>query len=508
LSRHAWAGPSRLTLKHQHESNRMTSLIELQLLFWIIFSFIINESTAQMSQNMIIRNANVYTVEKQFISDIRIAEGRIVEIGKIIPKDDETAQEIDASGFLVLPGGIDPHVHLTLPESVPNGERWVDDFTTGSWAALAGGITTVGNISFPEMGETPVETLERESRIVAKQAIVDFILHPVIMQPSKAVLEQIPVIASKGHSSIKIFMVTKTFDNHYAEFLEIIRNAGKQGLISMIHCEDESTISAATKMLLSEGKRALKFYAESRPVESEVLATARAIEMCNISGAPIYVVHLSSRKALEICERAVKRNLSVYVETRPMYLHFTKDRFLEPDGPLFVGQPPLRESEDVAYIWQGLARGSVNTIGTDHAPWTREQKLHPSHTITNLRPGVNNLQVMLPLLYSEGVVKGKISIAQFVSLTATNSAKIFGLYPRKGTIAVGSDADLVLWDPNLTRIIHSDQMFSRAGFSVYEGMKVTGWPVITIRRGEVVYQDVKITAQPGSGQLIKRSKTP
>lgn len=476
------------------------------LLLLIICLYNNEKSLLQMSQNLIIRNATVVTSQQRFTKDIRIFKGKIVEIDNMIKKGDESDQEINAESLLVLPGGIDPHVHLTLPGSVPASERWVDDFISGSRAAVAGGITTVGNISFPEIGETPLATLNRESQIVAEQAIVDVMLHPVIIQPSKTVLEEIPQIARQGNSSIKIFMVTKTFENQYADYLKLMKAAGKEGIISMIHCEDYSTISSATNKLVSEGKSSIHYYAESRPVESEVLATHRAIEMCELTGAPIYIVHLSSQQALEVCEQAYSRSLPVYVETRPLYLHFTKERYLESDGALFVGQPPLRKSEDVAYLWQGLATGSIHTIGTDHAPWTREQKLNPSHDITNLRPGVNNLQVMLPVLYSEGVAKGKISLEQFVALTSTNSAKLFGLYPQKGTITVGSDADLVLWDPKLTRVIRGNELYSRAGFSVYEGMEVTGWPVITIRRGEVVYQKGQIIARPGSGRIIKRFK--
>ncbi len=220
-----------------------------------------------MSQNLIIRNATVVTSQQRFTKDIRIFNGKIVVIDNKIKKGNENDQEINAEGLLVLPGGIDPHVHLTLPGSVPASERWVDDFISGSQAALAGGITTVGNISFPEIGETPLATLNRESQIVAEQAIVDVMLHPVIMQPSKTVLEEIPQIARQGNSSIKIFMVTKTFENQYADYLEVMKAAGKEGIISMIHCEDYSTISSATNKLISEGKSSLYYYAESRPVE-------------------------------------------------------------------------------------------------------------------------------------------------------------------------------------------------------------------------------------------------
>ena len=473
----------------------------------IICQYCIEKSSVQMSQNLIIRNATIVTSQDQFRKDIRIRDGKIVEIDNKINRRDNQDQVIDAEGLFVLPGGIDPHVHLTLPESVPEGHRWVDDLISGSKAAFAGGITTVGNISFPELGETPLATLEREEKTVHAQAMVDVILHPVIEQPSKFVLDEIPIMAAQGNTSIKIFMVTRTFESHYSDYLEVLKIAGKVGIISMIHCEDLSSISSATNRLISEGKSSLRYYAESRPVESEVLATKRAVEMCEITGAPVYIVHLSSKQALEVCEQAYTRSLPVYVETRPLYLHFTKERFLEPDGALFVGQPPLRESEDMAYLWNGLANGSIHTIGTDHAPWTRKQKLDPSLNITNLRPGVNNLQVMLPLLYSEGVVKKKITLEQFVALTSTNAAILFGLFPRKGTIAVGSDADLVFWDPDLNRKIRGNELFSRAGFSVFDGMEVPGWPVITIRRGEVVYQNGEITARPGSGQLLKRKGT-
>jgi dihydropyrimidinase len=331
-------------------------------------------------------------------------------------------------------------------------------------------------------------------------------LHPVIMKPSLIPDEEIQRMADEGNTSIKIFMVTQSFDNQYSEFLRVVKSAGKAGMMTMIHCEDTETISKATNRLISEGQGSLYYYAESRPVESEVLATERAVEMCKSTRAPIYVVHLSSKAALQTCEKAYAQSLPLYVETRPLYLHFSKDKFHESDGPLFVGQPPLRDSEDVLYLWQGLARGVIHTIGTDHAPWTREQKMDPTLDIINLRPGVNNLQVMLPMLYSEGVVKQKISCEQFVALTSTNAAKLFGLYPQKGTIAVGSDADLIIWDPNLTKMIEGNKLFSRAGFSVYDGMEVTGWPIITIRRGQIVYQNGEIIAQPGSGKIIKRSK--
>jgi dihydropyrimidinase len=275
-------------------------------------------------------------------------------------------------------------------------------------------------------------------------------------------------------------------------------------ILVMLHCEDQGILSAARRELLAGGRRSLRYYAESRPVEAEVAATERAVAMGEESGAGVYVVHLSCEPALAVCKAARARSLPIYVETRPLYLHFTRERYLGLDGPLYVGQPPLREARDVAALWEGLAQGAIDTIATDHAPWTRQQKLDPTLSIARLRPGVNNLQVMLPLLYSEGVDQGKLSLEQFVALTSTNAARLFGLYPRKGAIAVGSDADLVLWAPTERRRVEGSALFSRAGFSVYEGMEVTGWPMVTLRRGHVVFDEGEITAEPGSGMLLPR----
>jgi dihydropyrimidinase len=380
--------------------------------------------------------------------------------------------------------------------------------TSGSKAALAGGITTVGNISFPQPGETPLATLKRESELVKQQAIADVMLHPVLLPPIEAAIRELPRMAAAGHTSIKVFMCMEEFDRHVSAYLAALQAAGETGILTMIHCEDLPIISAATEALLAEGRGSLRYYAESRPVVSEVIATQRAVGMCEATEAPIYIVHLSSERALRVCEEAQARALPVYVETRPLYLHLTQERYLDPDGAVYVGQPPLREAQDVAALWEGLSKGTVHVMATDHAPWAREQKLDPSLNVANLRPGVNNLQVMLPMLYSEGVLRKKISPEQFVALTSTNAAKLFGLYPHKGTIAVGSDADLVLWELTESRVVRGAELFSRAGFSVYEGTEVTGWPRMTIRRGQLVYKDGRITAQPGSGQLVQRGVCP
>ncbi len=453
--------------------------------------------------DLIIRDGLIATADGVYTGDIRIRGETIAEIGEQLRREADDGDEIDAQGMLVLPGGVDPHVHLTTPPSTPVAERWVDDLTSGSQAALAGGVTTLGNMSLPLPGETPLDTLRRERRHVEQQAIADVMIHPVLLPPVEAALDVLPALVAEGCITLKVFLCTSEFDEHALAYLAALRAAGEAGVLTLIHAEDHAIIAEATRGLLAEGRGALRYYAESRPVIAEVAATQRAVAMCEATGAPIYVVHLSSERALRVCQDARVRGLPVYVETRPLYLHFTKDRYLEPHGPLFVGQPPLREEHDVDALWKGLSAGDIHTVATDHAPWTREQKMDPSMNVSRLRPGVNNLQFMLPLLYSEGVRKGRLSLERFVAVTSTNAARLFGLCPQKGTIAIGVDADLVLWDPDETRKVGEDEIFSRAGFSVYEGWEVTGWPTVTIRRGQVVYQEERITARPGSGQALR-----
>ncbi len=474
--------------------------------------------------DVILRNGLIVTAERRFAADIRVAGGKISQIGPRLTQKGSAALEIDVAGHLVLPGGIDPHVHLSLPRIYSAGSGpWADDFESGSRAALAGGITTLGHMSFPRPSEALLETVEREAEVIRTQAIADLMLHPVIGTPSwtslvlsvlgmqevrdfASLVAELPGLAEAGHPSIKIFMSFEDFDRSFEGYLGVVRAAREAGLLVMVHCEDAATIAQATQELVAQGRAGLEHFAESRPVLAEELATKRAVAMCEETGTPLYLVHLSSERALRVCEAARARGLPIYVETRPLYLHLTRERFQAPDGPLYVGQPPLREAQDVDALWRGLAQGSIQTIATDHVAWTREQKMDPSLSIEDLRPGVNNLQVMLPMLYSEGVRKQRITLERFVAVTSTNAARLFGLYPRKGTIEVGSDADLVIWDPEATKTIHGSNALSRAGFSIYEGWEVTGWPRLTLRRGVVVYQDGQVVGQPGTGQLLTRAK--
>lgn len=450
-----------------------------------------------LAQDLLIHGGTVVTSEGSFPADVAVRDGVVVAVGLDLEAP-PGARRIDASGLLVMPGGVDPHVHL-------GGSR-ADDYRTGSMAALAGGVTTISNFAFPGDGETLAEAVRREEALIDRQAMADIILHPGINDPARQEAEMAGLIPETGQSSVKVFMVSRAFDENVRGYLETLEAAGSAGILTMVHTEDGPILADAVERLTAQGRTSLEYFPDSRPVLGEVVAMQRAVAMAEQTGSPIYAVHVSSRRALRAAQEAQSRGVPVYVETRPIYLHFTRARFDGPDRGLYVGQPPLREQEDQDALWDGLADGSIHVLGTDHVAYTRETKLDPTQTIARHRAGLNNLQVVRPMLFSEGVVQGRISLERFVAVTATNPARLFGLYPRKGVVAPGADADIVLWDPGETRVIRDEDMLSGAGFSVYSGWEVTGWPVVTIRRGEVVYQDGGIVAEPGSGELLRRSR--
>jgi dihydropyrimidinase len=451
--------------------------------------------------DIVVRDGTIVTAGSTGKADIGIRDELIAQIGGEM----SGRIEVDARDKLVLPGGVDMHVHLSAWEPLEAGEEmWVDDFYTGSLAAIAGGITTVGNMTFQWPGETMDASLARDHDSAARHVAVDYVLHPVLGSPTPDSLEEIKDLASRGYASLKIFLSEPEFEAHPDAYLEAMRQAGANGMLTLLHCEDGVVIRCLCRKLLSASRGAQSFWAESRPDYSEQVATERAIAFARATGSPIYIVHLSSRAALDVCRRARAEGLTVYVETRPLYLYLTQEVLKRPDGAKFIGAPPLRSAGDVEALWNGLSDGTIQCVCTDHAPWSLRQKLDPLLDVTSARAGVAELETALPMLYSEGVRRGRITLERFVELVATNPARLFGLYPRKGTIAIGSDADIVVWDPTLRRQIDGATMHSEAGYSVYDGREVQGWPAVTISRGEIVFEEGRVTARAGRGQWIPR----
>lgn len=444
----------------------------------------------------LIRGGLIVNADGQRRADLLIVEGRIAQIAPSIPMT-AAMEVIDARGRLVMPGGIDPHTHLQ--------PAFVDDLTSGSRAALAGGITTLGTFSAPRREETPIAALDRMTALIQEQAIADFILHTNAGNPRAEFLPFLPELVTRGQPSVKVFMVGADFGTYLGAFVQLLEGARDAGIVTLVHCEDGALLAAAVRRLTAEGKTSLANYGESRPVTAEVAATQQATALCESTRAPMHVVHLSSARALESCRAARRLGLPLTVETRPLYIHLTEDAMRGADAPLFVGQPPLRSRDDLEALWTGLLDGSIDFLATDHAPWTREQKMDPALTIARVRPGVSNLQHMLPMYFSESRTR-RMALERFVATTSTNAAKRFGLYPRKGVLAEGSDADLVIWDPNRRDVVRASDDHSNSDYSVYEGREVTGWPEITIRRGEIVARGTTVLASPGSGQLVRRER--
>jgi len=353
--------------------------------------------------------------------------------------------------------------------------------------------------------ETPGAAIAREMAGAAGEAAVDWFLHPILLHPAALPAGEVAALAEGGHASIKMFLSDPELAADEPALLAAASAAQAAGSVTLLHCEDGVMLRQAGEKLIAEGRGAVANFPDARPVAAEVAAVDQAIGIARRTGARIYIVHLSSAAALDRCRRARASGLPVYVETRPLYLHLTRERFAEPDAAKYVGAPPLREPSDRQALWAGLAAGDVDTVCSDHAPWTLEAKLDPALNVVTARQGVADLETLMPMLYSEGVAAGRISLDQFVALTSANAARIFGLYPRKGAIAVGSDADIALWDPGHRRTIDGAHMQSLSGYSVYDGWQVQGWPRFVVRRGQLVLTDGQVTARPGDGQWLRRN---
>lgn len=462
-------------------------------------------TNAQQQAELIIRNGLIVTTEGRTEADLRIRGEKITEIGRNLAAT-AGAREIDARGMLLLPGAVDTHTHLNAqPPNPPNPNANTDDYVSGSAAAFAGGVTTMSNFIPLQEKEEARAYADRVIGQIQKNGMADFFIHVNMGNDPTRFTQQalFDELADRGFVSTgEDFLARASFDINSVGWLKAFRVSGHAGVLSMLHAEDWSIMAEAQERLMAEGRGSLHNFSESAPIISEVIAVQRAVAIAEATGSPIYILHMSSGRALGVAEDAMRRGLMVYVETRPMYLHVTADVYQRPDVGLWIGGPPLRDKWDQDVLWEGIRKGSVHTIGTDHTGYTKAAKLDPTQTIANKRMGINNLQDYRPMLFSEGVVKRRITLEQFVAVTATNAAKLFGMYPRKGTIQVGSDADIVVWDQTMKKTLRDQDEFSNAKYSSYAGWEVTGFPKTTIRRGEVVYDNGKVLAKPGSGKFI------
>jgi dihydropyrimidinase len=433
-------------------------------------------------------------------ADVGVVAGKIAKVAP--PGALEPAQRtIDARGMLLIPGAVDPHTHL---DAEMFSSHTIDDFQSGTTAAAAGGVTTIVDYAFQAQGGTLADAIEKWHAKARDRAIIDYSFHVALLDPSPEAIAEIPRVVERGVTSIKIFMM-QGFEARARDYLRAFKVAGESGALLAIHAEDEHLIGFCTERLLAAGKRDVTHFAASRPPLSEAAAVRRALSMTELAATPAYFVHLSSREAIDEIRRARASGRVVLAETRPIYLYLTEERFLEPNGAKYVGYPPLRTAEHRDAIWAALADGTVDVVATDHCSWTLERKISADR-FTRMPPGMSNLETLVPMLYSEGVAKGRLSISRWVDLTATNAAKIFGMYPRKGAIVEGGDADLVIFDPNRKVVIDSREMHSRADYDPFDGFEITGWPKMTIARGVPIVTDRKVDAPRGRGEFVARDR--
>jgi dihydropyrimidinase len=459
--------------------------------------------------DVVIHGGTVVTADETLRCDVGIQDGRVAALGR----DLEAPREmIDATDLLVLPGGIDSHVHLAQPSGP--GIVMADDFESGTRSAAFGGNTLVMPFCIQEKGKSLRAALAEYHAKADGKCYVDTSFHLVISDPSESVLgQELPAVVADGYSSFKIFMTYEALKLADYEILQVLAVARENGALVMVHAENDDAIRFLAERLERAGRTEPYGHALSRPVPVEREATHRAISLAELLDVPIMIVHVSNGQAMEEIARAQARGLKIYGETCPQYLVLKASDIagLDTGAAKLVCSPPPRDEKSQNECWDGLRRGVFSVFSSDHCPFRFDdpQGKRAPRGRDNFRyvpNGIPGVETRLPILFSEGVGKGRITLEQFVALTSTNHAKMYGLYPRKGTIEVGADADVVLWDPaRTTRISHSI-LHDACDYTPYEGLEVTGWPVLTMVRGRVVVRDGKLVGARGFGQHLPRER--
>lgn len=448
--------------------------------------------------------------------DIGIKDGRIAAIAESIT---DAAQVIDAGGLLVLPGGVDSHCHIeetsrggyTMSDGEPQITVNEESFVTASTSAFAGGTTSV--VCFiPQWKGFGVWERYVDARKRGETGMLDFAFHQIISDPTDVVMKQeVPKLVAEGVRSLKVFLTYEPLHLGDAEYIKVLLAAREHGCLVTVHCENFDAIGWRTRALLDAGMTGPKYHAWSRPRVVEREATHRAIALAELVDQPIQVFHVSCEDAAEEIARAQARGVKVWGETCPQYVTLTAADMDRAgfEGAKFVCSPAPRDTAEHARIWEMIRRGTLDIVSSDHCGFSYEGDKGKGSagrgaSFEKIPNGIPGLAARLPIIFSEGVSKGRISIEKFVELTSTNPARLMGLYPKKGAIQPGADADLVLWDPAKKVTITNALMQHAIDYTPYEGLEVTGWPISTIRRGEVVMRDGKVQAEPGTGRFLPR----
>lgn len=455
--------------------------------------------------DLVVRNACVATASDTFKADIGVLDGRISQLGVGLGRGEK---EIDAAGRIVTPGGVDAHCHLDQPMAPP--VRMADNFDTGTRAAACGGTTTVIPFAAQEKGQSLRAAVDDYHQRANGRAHVDYAFHLIVSDPTPEVLNvELPALIAEGYTSFKIYMTYDDLKLDDGQILDVLDVARQHGAMAMVHAENADCIEWLTKRLEAAGRTAPRFHAHARPMLVEREATHRAIALSELVDVPILIVHVSGREAVEQIRWARAQGLKVFAETCPQYLFLTAEDLGIDDsyrGARCVCSPPPRDKANQEVIWNGLNDGLFTLFSSDHAPFNYEgtEGRKPGGEEVSFRHipnGLAGIETRMALLYSEGVLGGRITLEKFVELTATNPAKAYGLHPRKGTIAIGADADLVIWNER-EFVLRNTQLHHAVDHTPYEGMTLKAWPGLTLSRGEVVWDGQDFHGRAGRGQFL------
>jgi dihydropyrimidinase len=456
--------------------------------------------------DLVIRGGTIVTGSDQFAADVGVKGGQVVALGRLQGPADRV---VDADGMLVMPGGVDNHVHVDQPAP---GVEMCDDFDSGTASAAAGGTTTIICFSWQEKGQS-LAAVTAGYHEKAKKARIDYTFHLTITDPTPTVLkEELPRLIADGSRSIKIFMTYDGVRLNDAEVIRVLAEARRNRALVCVHAEHHDLLAWITEQLVEAGLTAPKYHAWGKPMVVEREAVNRIIAFAEALDVPIQVFHVSGAESAEEIARAQARGLKVWAETCPHYLTLTADDLDRPgfEGAKFVFGPPARTKADQEALWGYIRRGVIDVVSSDHSPTRfddrKGKKVAGDNAPFNRIPnGIPGLAARLPVLFTEGVSAGRIDAPTFVRLVSTNPAKLFGLFPRKGTIAIGSDADFVIFDPDKSLTLTNAHMHHGGDYTPYEGYTTRGYPAATYVRGTPVFDGEKVVGAPGYGQFLARS---
>lgn len=459
-----------------------------------------------MRFDLVIKGGTCVTASEMFAADVGITGGRISALGE----DLQGADIIDARGKLVMPGGIEAHCHIA--QNSATGGLTADDYTSGSISAAFGGNSCILPFAAQHRGMGVTETLDLYDSRAQGASVLDYGYHLIVSDPTPEVLtHELPAAVARGVTSLKLFMTYDKMVVGDRQFLDVLTTAKAHGALTMVHAENAGMISWMTERLLEHGLIAPKYHALSHPALAEEEAIQRAISMAKLVDAPLLIVHVSTPEGARLVQDARNQGAKIYGETCPQYLFLTRDDMDRPamDGAALMCSPPLRDAATQDALWRHIQAGTFDVVSSDHSPYRMDEsgKLAggegaPFTAIANGMPGIG---ARLPLLFSEGVAKGRLTAPQFVALSATNAARLYGLLPRKGTLAIGADADIAIWDPTAEATLSVSNQHDNMDYSPFEGRNVTGLPIAVLSRGHRVIEGGKLHATAGHGQFLKRA---